>query len=809
MINKNDNNEQKYINDENEEKNKFNLDNLNNKSSKEANIYRKNNNNIYIINPKYYNYINNTYIYNINLKYYIVILLFIYFIFTFNIKNFDKSDENEEIFVVGKNRYYLNKKAISLYNKYMRICNLGILKDKRKYPLLEIPKISVTIPIYNGGKYLYYSLRSIQNQKLKEIEIIFIDDNSSDDSLLIIKKFMKEDPRIKLIKNKKNRQILYSKSIGALNANGKYIFQFDQDDILIRDDVFDLLYNEAEENHLDLVHIRDIYKKKFYFDKRTKVNIKFRHVLPFQETHYKTQPELKNKLFIENNNYILWGLLIKTDIYKIAISKVWPIVINYQLVFFEDHTITFMIVLLAKKYKYLNTFGIIHLAHKKAASNEFLDNKDFYLGLLFFVNTLYDYYIKNNPQDIHILIHFFVSMNYYVRRAYYVNPKLFFFIIKKIYINNDLSYNEIIDLLDELKIEKDEFIKTTRYNYLMDSTEYNNISSFQKSTEISKVNQNIVKEPKISIIIIFNELKLLKKSIISIENQKYDNHEVILIYDYNEKTDLNNIKNYIRKYPNIILIDNKKQKGLYYSYSIGIMKSKGDYLLILESGNTLTKDTILNDLYLNLVNDTLDILEFNILVNRNGKFSETGLSLYKCSHHKSEIDLSKIKYNKKYREIDEEKELISNKLIKSSLYKNITNNFISTFYNKTIFNYYDDSILFLLNKLNVKFKHIDVYGIIKYNNDKKNKLYDIINDKMQIYIDSIFYINFLFDNSENTNESKNYVLTLFYNIMHIIYNKFNKVTDESEAIMKKFLNCKYITFDEKLNLELYFISLNN
>ena len=77
---------------------------------------------------------------------------------------------------------------------------------------------------------------------MKDIEIILIDDCSKDDSISIIEKYMKEDPRIKLIKNRNNRKVLYSKSIAALNAKGKYIFPFDQDDILIRDDVFDMLY---------------------------------------------------------------------------------------------------------------------------------------------------------------------------------------------------------------------------------------------------------------------------------------------------------------------------------------------------------------------------------------------------------------------------------------------------------------------------------------------------------------------------------------------------------------------------------------
>ena len=62
---------------------------------------------------------------------------------------------------------------------------------------------------------------------MKEIEIIIIDDNSSDNSLEIIHNYLKNDKRIKLIENKTNRKILYSKSIGVLNSKGKYIIELD------------------------------------------------------------------------------------------------------------------------------------------------------------------------------------------------------------------------------------------------------------------------------------------------------------------------------------------------------------------------------------------------------------------------------------------------------------------------------------------------------------------------------------------------------------------------------------------------------
>ena len=120
---------------------------------------------------------------------------------------------------------------------------------------------------------------------------------------------MKEDERIRLIKNFENRKILYSKSIGVLNSKGKYIIELDQDDIFIRDDVFDILYYEAQKDALDLVQIREILKHTLVFENLTRVNYFRRHYIGQKNTHYKQQPELKDRMFADGNNYLLWGLL--------------------------------------------------------------------------------------------------------------------------------------------------------------------------------------------------------------------------------------------------------------------------------------------------------------------------------------------------------------------------------------------------------------------------------------------------------------------------------------------------------------------
>ena len=68
-------------------------------------------------------------------------------------------------------------------------------------------------------------------------------------------------------KNEKNRNILYSKSMAALNAKGKYILELDQDDMFISDDAFETLYNLAESKNLDLIQFKDFLSRKFYVPK--------------------------------------------------------------------------------------------------------------------------------------------------------------------------------------------------------------------------------------------------------------------------------------------------------------------------------------------------------------------------------------------------------------------------------------------------------------------------------------------------------------------------------------------------------------
>jgi len=121
----------------------------------------------------------------------------------------------------------------SKYKEYFQNAKEGIILYEDNLVYSQNPLISVVISLYNDEKYINSTLKSVQNQKMKDIEIILVDDYSTDNSVKYAKEVQKRDPRIILIQNKKNMGILYSRGIGVLKARGKYIFPLDDDDMII------------------------------------------------------------------------------------------------------------------------------------------------------------------------------------------------------------------------------------------------------------------------------------------------------------------------------------------------------------------------------------------------------------------------------------------------------------------------------------------------------------------------------------------------------------------------------------------------
>ena len=228
----------------------------------------------------------------------------------------------------------INETDVQKYFEYMDYAKNGIYINKQNLVPIEKPKVSIIISIYNRENYVKSTTRSIQNQNLKELEIIFIDDFSSDKTVKYIKEEQKKDPRIKLYQNKENMGTLYSKSIGVLLAKGEYIYSMDSDDMLCSENYLNTLYQNTDNGKLNFVKARALY-----------VDLNSKKIS-------KKKP----------NWMVLWSKLIKTDYYRKAIYSVgYNALISKVTVLDDDLISVFMID--RGNNRLVDEIGICHFTH--------------------------------------------------------------------------------------------------------------------------------------------------------------------------------------------------------------------------------------------------------------------------------------------------------------------------------------------------------------------------------------------------------------------------------------------------------------
>lgn len=115
-----------------------------------------------------------------------------------------------------------------------------------------MPFVSIIIPVYNTEKYVERCLDSVCGQTLSDIEIICINDGSTDNSLQILHKYAEKDNRIKVIDFKKNKGVSAARNAGIDLVMGEYIAFIDSDDY-VDVDFYEKLYNKAKETEADIV----------------------------------------------------------------------------------------------------------------------------------------------------------------------------------------------------------------------------------------------------------------------------------------------------------------------------------------------------------------------------------------------------------------------------------------------------------------------------------------------------------------------------------------------------------------------------
>ena len=646
------------------------------------------------------------------------------------------------------------------------------------------------MPIYNGGKYLNYSLSSILNQKMKDIEIIFIDDNSKDDSVEIIKNYIKKDKRIVLIENKENRKILFSKSIGALKARGKYIIELDQDDMFIKDNTFQIIYNESERNKADFTKFKAFYGKNNF--NIPKINNHKKKIKVYE------QPKLKFLMF-KLNNGLLWGNLIRTDLYKNVIYNLWPIIINYQIIFQEDYIITFFLLIQGKKFNKINSILLYHSENKESASNGYKNNSEYYLSVIFTGIIFYDYYLALHHKDLLIITNYIFSLKKDFQKIQSLYPSLFNYFFGKILTNSKI-------------LDKDKNIIKEYFGISENCDSYGTVKN-NKSFILNKIalenkitNKQKINNFELSIIIVFNKNGKIINLINSIIIQNFKNYEIIIICDNVDANKSLLLENYTKLNYNIKIINRRIKKGIIYSICEGVKVSSGKYLMILEEDCFFLEPDTFQNIHREIEKEYVDIFEINLYKIIKNNY----INLYKCKHYESKFNLTKLKYNLEFNDIDINNELLTNKLFKTQYFKSIIKKFKINELREIIDIYYNEIFSFIIDSTNHSFKNSSSINIYINEFDINKFIFkDFSLIENNLINQSNNYIDFIFTISNDSHESKDKVLQIYFNILSIIFNRFITITNQSLILLHKFFSCKYISKRNKTLLNFYYNLLIN
>jgi len=273
-----------------------------------------------------------------------------------NYNNIDNKNINltEEVQKYEKTIRKITKQEI---NEFRRINNLNILYDRTKYKRSENPDITVVTTIRNQAHCIHKAIRSVQNQSLKNIEMIIVDDCSLDNSTETVEQYMKEDERIILLKHEDiNEGIMITRNEAIRRAKGKYITVLDADDTLLHKDILNYSLTVATMANLDVVE----FYTALYSNNELKGYYHFHGILPIVY-----QPELKNKfiIFKDQEDFraikcrTLWGKIVKNDIFQKALDNIPDKYLYDYILGFEDTMITVSLYQVAQSYYCLRQPG--------------------------------------------------------------------------------------------------------------------------------------------------------------------------------------------------------------------------------------------------------------------------------------------------------------------------------------------------------------------------------------------------------------------------------------------------------------------
>lgn len=274
-------------------------------------------------------------------------------------------------------------------------------------------KVSVIVPVYNVESYVEYCLDSLINQTLKDIEIVIVNDGSTDNSEKLVKKYCEKDNRIKYY-YKENGGLSSARNYGLTKATGEYILFVDSDDF-IDCDMLEKMYEKANSTKSEVVICPVTY---IYDTKVVKDKIKDESVFGY---NIKKKPEM-----LKHINCVAWNKLIKKDLFD-KTKILFP-----EGIWFEDLPTMYPLMLEANKISLVNIPFYNYRCQRQGAITSLVDPRNAHM--LIGCKKALDYYRKKTKNK-EILLQMEKKCISYISSRYHIFIKSKNYKVSKEYIN--------------------------------------------------------------------------------------------------------------------------------------------------------------------------------------------------------------------------------------------------------------------------------------------------------------------------------------------------------------------------------------
>lgn len=459
----------------------------------------------------------------------------------------------------------------------------------------QTPDVSVVIPVYNVQKYLKTCLDSIVNQTLVNIEILCVDDGSTDQSLSILKDYASKDKRICIISLQQNSGTLIARKKGVLQATGKYIMFVDSDDYLERTacrDAFDLI----EQNGVDIVQVTCGVDN---CSQDTESVRWLQNALTPKGLFLKNQEILREFFVTRSELTSLVGKIYSRDLCRKACLAVE----DFHSYIGEDIFQFFYLAYFAKSYLGVKTNSLYWYRRGLGVSNNnmvSLEKFEHYCEMSklcekvkIFLDTqecLTDYFPYYKAMSMRMMEDCCrIFKNRVAANDQTVAAKM----LLKYWIGNSVCVQTIE--------------KNLGMSYNAFQKQYISIPDY---VNIATAYTEKGDKPCISIIIpVYNTEEYLRECLESVVSQSFERIEIICVNDGSLDNSLKILEDYQQK-DNRITVISKSNEGQSVARNVGLMYAHGEYVQFLDSDDMLSPGALLK-LYQTASSQKLDVLFFN------------------------------------------------------------------------------------------------------------------------------------------------------------------------------------------------------